>query len=103
MATSNIFCMPSRFEAFGLVFPEALISGLPCIGRDEFEMSHFIDEGVTGEFIHYNEPELLATKICKILEDSSYARNVIRRHADYLTKYNWEKTASFIDDIICKL
>ena len=29
----DIFCMPSRFEAYGLVFVEALIYGLPCIGR----------------------------------------------------------------------
>ena len=44
----DIFCMPSIFEAYGLVFPEALTFGLPCIGRDAYEMPHFIEENETG-------------------------------------------------------
>jgi glycosyltransferase involved in cell wall biosynthesis len=36
MASSDVFVMPSRFEAYGLVFPEAMAAGLPCVGRDRF-------------------------------------------------------------------
>ena len=38
----DIFCMPSYFEAYGLVFGEALVYGLPCIGRNNFAMKEFI-------------------------------------------------------------
>ena len=40
----DIFCMPSKFEAYGLVFVEALTFGLPCIGRNAYEMPYFIEE-----------------------------------------------------------
>ena len=36
--------MPSYFEAYGLVFIEALTYGLPCIGRNAFEMPNFIQD-----------------------------------------------------------
>ena len=44
----DVFCMPSYFEAYGLVFVEALTFGLPCIGRNCYEMPYFIEEGKTG-------------------------------------------------------
>ena len=47
----DVFCMPSYFEAYGLVFAEALTYGLPCIGRDKFAMSEFIEDGCTGRLI----------------------------------------------------
>ena len=44
----DVFCMPSYFEAYGLVFVEALTFGLPCIGRNCYEMPYFIEDGKTG-------------------------------------------------------
>ncbi len=31
---ADVFCMPSLFEPFGVVFIEAMLHGLPCIGSD---------------------------------------------------------------------
>lgn len=101
MSNVSLYCMPSRFEAYGIVFPEALVAGIPCIGRGYFEMPNFIEEGKTGELLHNNDPVELADKINLILSSHLYKENVLQKHQEYLEKYNWENTVSGMNDIIC--
>ena len=96
MAECDLFCMPSRFEAYGLVFIEALASGLPCIARNAFEMPYFIEKGVTGELIDIDDPEELALKIYNVLNDENFKINVKNKHDYYIDKYNWENVISKI-------
>lgn len=100
MMEAQVFCMPSRFEAYGLVFAEALVAGTPCIGRNAFEMPYFINEGITGELLECDNYKELAEKIDKILTSSEYIQNVKNRKQEISTKYSWEKTAHQIMDII---
>ena len=64
--------MPSYFEAYGLVFAEALTYGLPCIGRDKFAMSEFIEDGCTGRLISGEDAEELALDLWEVLQDPKY-------------------------------
>ena len=90
----DLFCMPSYFEAYGLSF------GLPCIGRNCYEMPYFIEEGVTGELITDDDINVLASKIQKILEDDSYAKNVAQKRDWYLEEYSWDMVAKRILNVI---
>lgn len=96
----DIFCMPSYFEAYGLVFIEALSCGLPCIGRNCYEMPYFIEEGVTGELICDDDAAALASKIQKILNDENYFMNVQKRQKWYLKEYSWDNVARKIVNTI---
>lgn len=100
MNRCDLFCMPSHFEAYGLVFIEALCFGLPCIGRDCFEMPYFIEEGETGELVKTNEIGELADKIKKILSNDSYQNNVIKKRDEYIREYSWDTVAERISKII---
>lgn len=100
MKQANLFCMPSRFEAYGLVFAEALLAETPCIGRDAFEMPYFIEEGKTGELLRFDDYQELSNKIEKILSSPNYIKNIINNKANILNKYNWEKTAKLINNTI---
>ena len=68
----DVFCMPSKFEAYGLVFPEALTFGLPCIGRDAYEMPYFIEDGETGYLLRSETKEELADLMDRALAISSW-------------------------------
>lgn len=100
MNKCDIFCMPSYFEAYGLVFIEALAFGLPCIGRNCYEMPYLIEEGITGELVHTDETFELSEKILKILLNKEYRRNVYHRREYYLKEYSWDTVASRMACII---
>lgn len=100
MSKCDVFCMPSYFEAYGLVFIEALCMGLPCIGRNCWEMPYFIKEGITGELLKSDSHLELAKLIEKVLSDESYARNVKLYHDFYVKKYSWDSVAERISNII---
>lgn len=99
-AKSDCFVMPSRFEAYGLVFPEALSCALPCVGRRAFEMQHFIDDGVTGRLIDSDDSEELAEAMMDCLINSSIKQNVINEVPDVVKKYSWRAVADRIYRVI---
>lgn len=96
----DVFCMPSYFEAYGLVFVEALTFGLPCIGRDCYEMPYFINDGETGLLLKHDDPNELASLIQQILDNDSFAQNVTSNHQNYVQKYSWSAVAERIFNII---
>ena len=97
----DIFCMPSRFEAFGLVFVEALSHGLPCIGMDRFEMKNLIKDGFNGKLIRENDSDtVLAEKMWELLKDNRIFENVAQMQSYYLKNYSWHHVANNIVKIV---
>lgn len=100
MNSCDIFCMPSYYEAYGLVFIEALVYGLPCIGRNCYEMPYFIEDGNTGLLIDKDDPEDLAKKMAALLEDYSFAERVREKRDWYVNEYSWDTVANRINCVI---
>lgn len=96
----DVFCMPSYFEAYGLVFVEALTFGLPCIGRDRYEMPFFIQDGETGLLLRREDPHELASLILRILDNDVFSKNVMSRHKQYEQEYSWSAVAERINQVI---
>lgn len=96
----DVFCMPSYFEAYGLVFIEALTFGLPCIGRNCYEMPYFIQDGETGLLLKHDDPHELASLMLQVLRDDKYANNVAAHHDQYLRDYSWDAVAERMAKII---
>ncbi len=96
----DVFVMPSKFEAFGIVFPEALTFGLPCIGKNCFEMPNLIENGVTGELLSSDNPIELSELMKKILLNESYFENVKNNHNKYIKEYSWASVAKRISEHI---
>ncbi|EOR24552.1 group 1 glycosyl transferase [Clostridium sartagoforme AAU1] len=96
----DIFCLPSRFEAYGLVFIEALTYGLPCIARNEFEMKEFINHGENGYLIDEDNPEKLAILMKDLLVNETIKKNVIKNRDFYINEYSWDSVANRITSII---
>lgn len=99
----DYFVMPSEFEAYGLVFAEALCFGLPCIGKNCYAMPEFIREGENGYLIDNSDEVELYEKMKLLLENGkSIASNVQSQRDYYFEKYSWNAVADRIIDIMRK-
>ena len=93
----DFFVMPSQFEAYGIVFPEALCFGLPCIGKNICAMPEFIQDGENGRLINNDDPDELADCMEHLLLDGkNYAARVQAMHEEYLHQYSWKSVAERI-------
>ena len=100
MNLCDVFCMPSYFEAYGLVFGEALAYGLPCIGRNKFSMPEFIVHGQNGFLIKDDDVQKLSIYMKELLLDESYSKYVRNCKAEYIRKYSWESVAKRILSVL---
>jgi glycosyltransferase involved in cell wall biosynthesis len=96
----DLFVMPSRQEAFGIVFAEALSRGLPCVARNAYAMPEMITPGVSGALIDGDDAHTLAKSIVAVLEDDEMYRSCAARAAAIAAYFSWERTAQDIAGII---
>lgn len=97
----DYFVMPSKFEAYGLVFAEALCFGLPCIGKNICAMPEFIQHGQNGFLIEHDDADELTSAMSRLLLDGhSIACAVQTNKAYYLEKYSWDSVADRIIRIL---
>ena len=97
----DYFVMPSVFEAYGLVFVEALCFGLPCIGNNICAMPEFIQDGQNGLLIYQNSVDELAKGMEKMLEEGpAMARYVQENRDTYIRKYSWDSVADRIIQVL---
>ena len=67
---SSLYVMPSINEVFGLVLPEAMSCGLPCIAFDCSEgLSEIINNGEDGFLVESENVDKLSEKIILLIEN----------------------------------
>ncbi|MGC8488365.1 MAG: glycosyltransferase family 4 protein, partial [Clostridia bacterium] len=66
---SSLFVMPTLWEAFGVVFTEAMSAGVPVVGPRRMAVPEIIKHGETGYLVDQDEPELYAEQIIAALRD----------------------------------
>lgn len=66
---SHVFCMPSRYETFGLVYIEALSQGLPIIYTLGQGVSGYFEDGTVGYGVKPNNIGDIAEKIELIMNN----------------------------------
>ncbi len=96
----DVFVMPSYFEAYGLVFIEALTFGLPCIGRNAYEMPYFIEDGVTGRLLERDDTKQLSALMSDLLDNEDIKQNVRKKKEWYIKEYSWDSVAERIIKIM---
>lgn len=90
---SLLFCMPSKFEAFGIVFCEAQAYGLPCIGYNNFEMKNLIDSNRGYLINDLNDVNELATTIKHVINNKPMQEYCFNMRNEASEKYNWDRVA----------
>jgi glycosyltransferase involved in cell wall biosynthesis len=89
----DAFVMPSRFEAFGIVFAEALAAGIPCIARDAFAMPEIVSDGVDGILVTSEDLDELAGAIARVLDDGGFAERAWSGRVAIAERFSWDAVA----------
>lgn len=77
----DVFLLPSKHEAFGMVFVEALASGLPVVTTPTGGQTDIVSHGDTGQ-IRIADPEELADGLQAIRENYSVYQSNARKSVD---------------------
>jgi UDP-glucose:(heptosyl)LPS alpha-1,3-glucosyltransferase len=93
-AASDVFLLPTLYEAFGLVILEAMASGLPVLTSRTAGAAELVSDGVDGLLI--NDPRDVAeisAKLVALLSDEGRRRylGLAARHS--ALHYSWDRVA----------
>jgi glycogen synthase len=69
-AACDIFCLPARFESFGLVLTEAMVYGKPTVAAAVGGMTDIVEEGRTGLLVYPGSASSLTAAMRTLLGDS---------------------------------
>lgn len=92
---ASVFCLPSRYEPFGVAFVEAMLAGLPCVGTAAWAMPEIIEHGRTGWLVPDGDSDALAACLVNVLRDPQCAArmgNAGRERA--LKTFTWDRVAA---------
>ena len=66
---ASVFCLPSRQEGFGIVFLEAMASGLPVVAARAAAVPETVAEGEVGLLADPDDPAEMADALGRLLGD----------------------------------
>jgi glycosyltransferase involved in cell wall biosynthesis len=73
--SAHVFCMPTRYEGFGISFLEAMYFGLPCVSTfTEWWQPEMIVDGETGLIVPLEDVEALCEAMLSLLTNPEKAR-----------------------------
>lgn len=71
---ADVFVLPTHNECFPLVLLEAMEHELPCISTQEGGIAAIIDEGKTGYVVERKNPQALAGKIERLIDQPALCK-----------------------------
>ncbi|HEX7060004.1 MAG TPA: glycosyltransferase family 4 protein [Solirubrobacterales bacterium] len=71
--SARVFCLPSRFEPYGLAIAEAMAYGLPCIATRVGAFDEIVMEEETGLIVPPDDTEALGDAMIRLLSNPTLA------------------------------
>jgi glycosyltransferase involved in cell wall biosynthesis len=88
---ASVFCLPSRYEGFGLPVLEAMACGTPVVVSERGSLPEVVGEA--GLLVNPDDPNSIAAGLTKVLSDSVLSADLRRRGLTWAQAFTWRKTA----------
>ena len=96
---SNLFCLPSYHETFGLVYLEAMASGLPVVAYRTTAIPEVVGED-TGILVTPGDIPQLAEAMHFLLENPNQSRKLAQAGKAKAEKMTWQNSAEKLLNIL---
>jgi glycosyltransferase involved in cell wall biosynthesis len=90
---SAVFCLPSIQEGFGIVFLEAMASGLPVVSTTATAIPEVVLDGRAGLLVPPRDPQALAEALLQLLTDSELQQSCRAFGRDHVGPFSWDRVA----------
>lgn len=102
-ATADVFCLPTRYESFGIAFVEAMWFGLPVIAPRQWAIPEIVADGESGLLIETENASSYATHLLALLEDPMRARRMgSRGRLRAESQFNWARVTAEMSDVMIR-
>jgi D-inositol-3-phosphate glycosyltransferase len=81
--------VPSHYESFGLVALEAMACGRPVVASETGGLAFLVRDNETGFHVPAGDPQALADRLRRLLEDEVLRTRLGRQAAEYARGYAW--------------
>lgn len=92
-AGADVFCLPSRQEGFGIVFLEAMATGLPIVACRAAAVPEVVPDGDVGLLVPPSDPSALARALVKVLGSPELGRRLGAVGRERVRRYDWSRVA----------
>lgn len=101
--SSSIFCMPSKYEGFGMVYIEAMAAGAPVLATEGTAIEEVITDGEDGLMVS-REPNKLAESLGKVISDEEFRDSLSKNAKKKAKQFDWsavaEKTENYYKEVV---
>jgi glycosyltransferase involved in cell wall biosynthesis len=90
-ARASVYCLPSRFEPYGLSVTEAMAYELPCVVTRVGGLTDIVLDRETGLMVTPEDRSALASALLRLLEDPDHATRLGRNGRSRVEHHhNWD-------------
>jgi len=100
---ADVFVVPSRVEAFGIVALEAWRGGAPLVMTTHGGAQDFVTDGVDGLIVDPEDIESLGTAIASVLSQPDLARRLSEAGSRRVRDFTWDRVADDYEEIYTRL
>lgn len=99
MRGADVFVVPSRVEAFGIVALEAWRGGCPLVMTTHGGARDFVTDGVDGLIVDPEDIEALGIAIASVLSQPDLARRLSEAASGRVRDFTWDRVADTYEQI----
>src|SRR5262249_51194424 len=86
---ADVFCLPTVQEGFGIVFLEAMASGLPVVATTAAAIPEVVPDGKAGLLVPPGDVEALAAALVELLRDPGRRAACAAFGHKHVRQYDW--------------
>lgn len=95
-AEAKLFVLHSREESQGIVFAEAMATGLPVVATKVGGIPYVVADGKSGLLCPFGDVDAMAEMVEKLMTDDALWKQYSDEARKIATNYNWKQIAEMI-------